>query len=211
MQLRQLTRLALTMTVLSNTACVFGAHKSGGGYSPGSVTNIATSAARAPSRNITASSSVSSARTTARARVFANGSEEPWEKGIGLRLAPGFALGQGTTVHPTLGYTYLSFDGGRDDLFELGGQIRRQLTPGAKGVAGFWFGGEVAVAKLRTSIDDVPSTSTNGWALTALAGFPLGESKWGMHLYGGAGISHYGTQGVNIRAGIDLQPWFLKR
>jgi hypothetical protein len=209
MQVRQSIRLALAVVCLASTACVAAAHHSG--YGGGNTyAGIATSATRAPSRNISASSQAS-ARSTANARVFGVGGEEPWEKGLGLRLAPGFTLGEGTTVHPTVGCTYLSFEGGRDDLFELGGQIRRQMSPGASGIAGFWFGGEVAVAKLRTSIDDIPSTSTNGWALTALAGFPLGDSKWGLNLYGGAGISHYGTQGVNVRAGLDLQPWFLKR
>jgi hypothetical protein len=214
MQFRQLTRAIATMACLSNAACHLAGHRSGsGGSSFSEASNIAVLAARSASPNVAASPSTTlSTNSTVRAREFDYGNEQPWEKGIGLRLAPGFVVGGGgTTVHPTLGYTYLSFEGGNDQLLELGGQVRRQLTPGAKGVAGFWFGGEVAVARLRTAIDDVPSISTNGWALTALAGFPLGDNKWGLNLYGGAGISHYGVQGVNLRAGIDLQPWFLDR
>lgn len=53
------------------------------------------------------------------------------------------------------------------------------------------------------------SDGTTGFSLTALAGLPVGQSRWGVNLYGGAGISHYGSTGINFRAGVDLQPWFL--
>ena len=135
----------------------------------------------------------------------------PWEWGGGVRLAPGFALGEGrTTAHPMVSYTYLSFDGGSDGLFEAGGQIRQRVTPAAG--SGFWVGGEAAVATLRTSLDGYNETSSSsGWSLTALAGVPVGKSRWGVNLYAGAGISDYGGSGKNIRVGMDLQPWFLKK
>jgi hypothetical protein len=131
----------------------------------------------------------------------------PWEYGFSIRPAPGFPVGSGqVTLHPTVSYTYLSFEGGKDELFEIGGQVRRPL-------GGFWVGAEVAAARLRTSFDEelIDSYSTNGWSATALAGVPVTDSKWGINLYAGGGISHYGSTGMNLRAGVDLQPWFLRR
>jgi hypothetical protein len=140
-------------------------------------------------------------------------SSSDWEWGAGLRAAPGYPLGQtGMTIHPMGSYTYLKFDGGHDDRFELGGQIRRTLTPRTNGSGGLWIGAEAAGAVLRESLDNVDgSNNTNGWSATALLGAPVSDSKWGVNLYGGVGYSYYGGSGVNIRAGIDLQPWFLKQ
>lgn len=140
-------------------------------------------------------------------------SSSSWEWGPGFRVAPGYPLGQtGMTIHPMGSYTYLKFDGGHDDRFELGGQIRRTLTPRTNGSGGFWIGAEAAGAVLRESLDNVDgSSNTNGWSATALAGAPVSDSKWGVNLYGGAGYSYYGGSGFNLRAGIDLQPWFLKQ
>ncbi len=109
-------------------------------------------------------------------------------------------------------YTYLKFDGGHDALYELGGQVRWRPTPARKN-GGLWLGGELAAARLSTSIDGAVgnNASSNGWALTGLVGAPVGSSRWGVNLYAGAGISNYGSSGKNVRAGVDLQPWFLKR
>ncbi len=129
----------------------------------------------------------------------------PWEKGLHFRAAPGFQVGEGSmTVHPMASYTYLTFDGGRDDLFELGGQIRFPLTM-------FWVGAEAAASRLRTSFDSdiAPSFSNNGWSFTAIAGVPVGESDWNFNLQGGAGISNYGATGKNLRFGIEVHPPFL--
>lgn len=136
----------------------------------------------------------------------------PWEFGAGARLAPGFALGAGrTTIHPMASYTYLSFDGGYDGLLEGGAQVRHPVTP--VGGSGFWLGGEGAVSRLSTHIKDsgAGSFATTGWSLTALAGVPVGKSRWGLNLYAGAGVSNYGSAGKNVRVGVDLQPWFLKK
>jgi hypothetical protein len=159
----------------------------------------------------TDSVSASTAASKAQARFLGDGDDGPMEKGFGIRLAPGFELARGTTMHPSVSYTYLAFEGGRDDLIELGGQVRRQITPGARGLAGFWFGGEAAFAMLRTRLDFAPTSTTNGWSLTALAGVPVGGGAWGIHLFGGAGISHYGTSGMNLRAGVEVQPPFATR
>lgn len=143
-------------------------------------------------------------------------SSSPWEYGGGVRLAPGFRVGsnEAITVHPMVSYTYLSFDGGHDALYELGGQGRWRLNPARKN-GGLWLGGEAAISRLTTSIDGGGSlnydNSANGWALTGLVGAPVGDSRWGLNLYAGAGISNYGSTGKNVRVGVDLQPWFLKR
>jgi hypothetical protein len=64
---------------------------------------------------------------------------------------------------------------------------------------------------LRESGSGFPSSSTSGWSLNAMAGVPVFQGKWGPSLYGAAGVSHYGGSGVNVRLGVDFQPWFLKR
>ncbi len=142
----------------------------------------------------------------------------PWEWGGGVRLAPGWAVGDGDfTAHPMASYTYLSFDGGHDSLWELGGQLRKPLSAGSASTQGLWIGVEGALSYLNTVIDgvdgliDSDSDGTTGFSATALAGMPVGESRWGFNLYAGAGISHYGSTGVNIRVGVDLQPWFLEQ
>ena len=114
------------------------------------------------------------------------------------------------TAHPTGGYTYLSFDGGHDGLWELGGQLRKPMGDTARP---FWVGGEATISHLRTSFEfdgtDF-SSSTNGFSATALIGMPLGEdNRWGPNVFAGVGISDYGSQGWNIRVGLDLQPTFL--
>lgn len=135
----------------------------------------------------------------------------PWEVGGGVRIAPGFPVGQrGMTVHPAVSYTYLKWDGGHDDLFEVGGQVRRPLARPGSGSPGVWLGGEASFSVLR-EVCDFCSGSTKGWSFNALAGIPVGMSKWGLNLYAAAGLSHYGGNGVNVRFGVDLQPWFLKR
>jgi hypothetical protein len=136
-------------------------------------------------------------------------SSSPWEYGWGLKAAPGYPMGnKGVTVHPAVSFTYLSFDGGHDELYEIGGQIRKPLNTANK----LWVGGELMLAKLRTEVDDYDdfSESTNGWSLNALLGMPIGQSRWGVNLFVSAGICNYGSSGKNLRAGIDLQPWFLK-
>lgn len=132
----------------------------------------------------------------------------PWEWGGGVRVAPGlWDVGDaGMTAHPMVSYTYLSFEGGNDQLWEFGGQLRKPLG----GERPLWLGGEATFSHLRTNFDMTSfSGSTNGWSLTAMVGMPVGESRWQPNLYAGAGISDYGAQGWNIRLGVDLQPTFL--
>ena len=145
---------------------------------------------------------------------FAAGhTSSPWEWGGGVRVAPGLStLGEGdVTVHPMASYTYLSFDGGHDDLWEIGAQLRRPFGERDRQP---WLGIEGAASLLRETSQfggfDF-SDSNGGFSITALAGVPFSDSRWAPNLYAGAGISHYGSTGFNIRVGIDLQPWFLDR
>jgi hypothetical protein len=134
-------------------------------------------------------------------------SSSPWIYGGGVHVAPGYEVGTaGMTVHPTVSYTWLTYEGGHDQLVEFGAQVRRPLGD----QKGWWIGGEGVGAWLRESFGSF-SSNDMGWAATGLFGKPVGESKWGVHVYGGAGVSHYGSFGKNIRFGVDLQPWFLKK
>lgn len=148
--------------------------------------------------------------------IAAGHRSSPWEWGGGVRLAPGFQLSedQDITVHPTVGYTYLSFDGGHDDLWEVGAQIRNPTSIFGDGRSGFWLGAEATFSHLRT-VEDFAGESTtygtDGFSFTGLAGAPVSEGRWGVNWFVGAGVSRYGSTGVNIRAGFDLQPWFLQR
>jgi hypothetical protein len=114
------------------------------------------------------------------------------------------------TVHPVVSLGYLKWDGGHDELYEVGGQVRRPLARPGSGSTGVWLGGEATFSVLR-EVSSNFSESATGWSLSALAGIPVGKSKWGLNLYAAAGLSHYGGNGVNVRFGADLQPWFLKR
>jgi hypothetical protein len=147
--------------------------------------------------------------------VVAGHTSSPWEWGGGVRVAPGFDVGeQAVTVHPTAGYTYLSFDGGHDGLWEFGVQARKPSSIFSDQWPGFWLGGEATFSHLRTVSDfqgESTTYTTNGFAFTALAGAPVNDGRWGVNWFVGAGLSRYGSTGFNIRAGIDLQPWFLER
>ncbi len=197
MSARRFASVAVPLLLCCNlSGCFLLMHRSGlEGYSVGDF-RVATSVQRGAGQ--------AAARATS----------GPWEKGGGVRLAPGFQLGanQALSAHPMVSYSYLTFDGGHDALYELGGQLRWRPTPDRKN-GGLWIGGELAAARLSTSIDGAVgnNASSNGWSLTGLVGAPVGSSRWGVHLYAGAGISNYGTSGTNLRAGVDLQPWFLKR
>jgi hypothetical protein len=129
----------------------------------------------------------------------------PWEWGGGLRISPTeMALGQGdVTLHPTVRFTYLSFDGGWDGLYEIGAQVRKPVQP-----SGLWIGGEAMLSHLRTSIDGFSefNSSTNGFSISVLGGVPIGQGGWNPNAFGSVGISDYGAQGWNVRVGIEVTP-----
>jgi hypothetical protein len=149
---------------------------------------------------------------------FAAGhTSSPWEFGLGARVAPAvWQVADGdATAHPMASYTYLDAEAGHQFLWELGGQIRKPISAGSLISRPFWVGAEAALSRLESRIDIgagyIYHEGTTGYSLTALAGFPVGQSRWGFNFYGGMGLSHYGSTGFNVRAGVDLQPWFVSR
>lgn len=190
--------LAAAVVVIAITGCVSAElHNSGSSYEP-------------PSTQLSPGGGLSRNVVSARA---ADVSSSDWEYGLAARFAPGFATGSpGVTVHPMASYAYMKFDGGHDDRFEFGGQLRKALGQSATS-RGFWLGAEAAYALLREHLDNIDGTANeNGFSATAMAGMPVGDaSKWNPSLYAGVGYSHYGSSGINLRLGLDLQPWFLKR
>lgn len=126
--------------------------------------------------------SLLAALVSAGACAVAGHTSSPWEWGGAVRLAPGlWNLNDGdATIHPVASWTYLSFDGGNDQLLELGGQLRFPM--GAASARPFWVGGEATFSHLRTSFDVPGGTSTgssNGYSITGLVGAPVGDNRWG--------------------------------
>jgi hypothetical protein len=157
-------------------------------------------------------SNVVSTSTPAQPAPAAAGSgdyEAEW--GVGVHAAPVIAtLSPGVTVHPMVSYTYFNFDGGHDDRFELGGQVRKSFS--GMGPRGLWVGGEAAYALFRTHIDNVDDTdNTNGWSAAALLGIPVGDAVRNASVFGALGLADYGGSSFIFRLGFDWQPSFMKR
>ena len=155
---------------------------------------------------------LSTSRTTAPAAAAAAASSSSYdaEWGVGVHAAPGFNTGSpGLTVHPMVSYTYFAFDGGHQDRFEAGGQIRKTMT--GMGSRGFWLGGEAAYAHLRAHVDNVDTESTNGWSVAGLLGVPVGDAVRNMSVFGGVGYADYEGSTVIFKVGLDWQPSFMKR
>lgn len=140
----------------------------------------------------------------------ASSSSSDAEWGVGVHAAPAFNTGSpGVTLHPLVSYTYFKFDGGHDDRFEAGGQVRKAMT--GMGARGFWLGAEAAYALFRTHIDNVDTDNTNGWSVAGLLGIPVGDATQRMSLYGGVGYADYGGSSIIAKIGVDWQPSFMKR
>lgn len=149
-------------------------------------------------------------RTTAPAPAAQSSSSSDAEWGVGVHAAPAFNTGSpGVTVHPMVSYTYFSFDGGHDDRFEAGGQVRKSMS--GMGSRGFWLGAEAAYALFRTHIDNVDTQNTNGWSVAGMLGVPVGDAMRNMSVFGAVGYADYGGSSVIFRAGLDWQPSFMKR
>ncbi len=132
----------------------------------------------------------------------------------GVRFAPGWSLGDRTaTIHPLVGYTYPSFDGGHDSLWELGVQLR--TTTSRLGDRGAWLGGEVGFAHLSTVIDESGGSTSEGFnsfMIGGFAGVPVSDNEWNPSVFAGAGLTRFGgSNGINLRVGVDVQPPFLNR
>ncbi len=135
-------------------------------------------------------SSVGACRTVAE-------SYSPWTEGFGIKVAPELMMGdsdEGPTIHPAFSYTRIA----NSNWVEVGAQIR---WPASIGGNEMWGGFEAMVGRSG-------STGVTG---SALIGFPFSDSRWQPSAYVSAGLSRYGNTGKVLSAGVDLQPWFLKR
>ena len=124
-------------------------------------------------------------------------SYSPWTTGFGLKVSPGFAMGEaedGPTVHPSLSISRME---GGSNWVELGGQIRWHLNLFDQDV---WTGAEAMAGRI---------SGTTGFAGSALFGVPIGDNRWHPSVYASVGFTNYSTTGRVVSAGIDLQPWFL--
>jgi hypothetical protein len=137
---------------------------------------------------------------------------------LDIRVAPGFAVGEGlVTFHPTVAYARSMFggeDGEHGTYLFLGGQARFAAVSASPAGSGLWLGGEATFARRRTTFDDPASDveTQNGWTIAALVGLPVLEGAAGtIHGYAAAGVNKYGGTGSYLRVGADLQPAFLRR
>jgi len=143
----------------------------------------------------------------------ASGSDSPRWYGIDLRAAPGLAVADRVTVHPTAAFATDVFGGVEGEslkFLHLGGQLRYATGSAADAI---WLGGELTYARRWTSFDDGSTSETdNGWTLAGLAGRPLLSGTLGtVHGYGAAGVNKFGGEGFYFRVGLDVQPAFLRR
>lgn len=130
----------------------------------------------------------------------------PWEWGPSIRgtIPLQFNVAR-ITIHPMGSYTRLMYDGGHEDRFEIGAQVRRQIVD-PKGQPQFWLGAELAYAFLHDSYD-TGSDSYNGPSATALIGIPITRSLMNPTIVGGVGIADYSNQGYNVRVGLSISPF----
>lgn len=156
------------------------------------------------------STTLSTSRTAAPAAAAASSSSYGAEWGVGVHAAPAFNTSSpGLTVHPMVSYTYFHFDGGHQDRFEAGGQVRKAIS--GMGSRGFWIGGEAAYALLRAHEKNIDTENTNGWSVAGLLGVPIGDAVQNTSVFGGVGYADYEGSTIIFKVGLDWQPGFMKR
>lgn len=141
----------------------------------------------------------------------------PWEYGPSLRFAPSvWDYGdEGATIHPVVQYAYLNYDGGHENFWAAGIQVRKptELFGDPDAERPYWIAGEVALALLQDSYSfggEDFSESYGGVAVTGFVGKPIGSGDWEPSVFGGFGFSHFGGTGINVMLGVDFQPPFLR-
>jgi len=119
----------------------------------------------------------------------------PSETGPGFHLFAGRWMGA-TAVRLQGGYTRLGFEGGHDNLFAIGAQVRRHFRP-TNQVSPF-LGVEAEFAR-ETSVFDFggDSPSASGYMLGGTAGVRLPTSRVGVNLFVGADFFHIGDFTTN--------------
>ncbi|MCG8605221.1 hypothetical protein MJD09_09510, partial [bacterium] len=129
----------------------------------------------------------------------------------------------GTSIYAVGGYNRFFFDGGRDDLFRLGVQARRNLNVQA---GRLWVGGEVSWIRDTSVYDNdlfADNPTSNGFMLGGLAGYAIKLGTLDASLYGGLSLVHFGDfksdgnvidssgNSTWFRAGLEVQLPFGKK
>lgn len=127
----------------------------------------------------------------------------PWELGGTVRGMALYPLGPaGLSGGPVATYSYLKWDGGggKDHLFEVGGQLRKSFPMGVRSP---WVGVEAGFARMNSSGSGY-SESSNGWSTWVHAGVPVTSS---VSVFGGGGITGlWDGTGKNVRIGLEITP-----
>jgi hypothetical protein len=133
----------------------------------------------------------------------------PAEWGFGVHAVPAFPIGEdGTTsVHPMVGYNYLSFDGGHDNIYQAGAQVRRSLVDKP-----LWFGGEVAYNRFTSSIDEseYEEDPWNGFSVGGLFGYQLDTSFAPSSFFTSLSFMKFAGQDFEGISGEGWDAWLLR-
>ena len=133
----------------------------------------------------------------------------PAEWGFSVQAVPAFPIGEdGTTsVHPVVGYNYLSIDGGHDNLYQVGAQLRSSMVDSP-----FWFGGEVAYDRFSSSTDhvDYEEDPWNGFSVGGLFGYELDTSFAPSSLFGSLSYLRFGGQDFDGIPGEGCDAWLFR-
>jgi hypothetical protein len=133
----------------------------------------------------------------------------PTEWGFSVQAVPSFPIGEdgNTSVHPTVGYSYLNFDGGHDNVYQAGAQVRRSLADKP-----LWFGGEVAYSRFTSSMDesDYDEDPWNGFSVGALFGYELDTSFAPSSFFASLNFMKFGGQDFEGIPGEGWDAWLFR-
>ena len=120
----------------------------------------------------------------------------PAEYGYGLQMTPGWQIGDGnTSIHALASYAKLGFDGGNDNVYQFGGQVRYALPSSQPG--GFWVGGEAAYVSFTSKYDNEElfvdgDPSATGFALGGMVGYRFPTQTLPISGFAGLGLVNFG-------------------
>ena len=107
------------------------------------------------------------------------------EYGPQFRVAQGFEVGDGdVTVHPVGAFSYLKFDGGHDNTFHLGLEVRKPLARSLFDRSDIFVGGAIEFLRYASVYDAGDAwgsqfdgdPTANGARFSLLAGVPVGQA-----------------------------------
>ena len=98
----------------------------------------------------------------------------PAEFGWGVQATPGIQIKDGPySAHAVLAYSRLGFDGGHDNVYQFGAQLRKTLDESSPN--GLWVGGEVSYLKFKSIYDSDTffegDPKANGFTVGGLVGY----------------------------------------